>query len=184
MSRIGKKPVQVPGGVEVSFKGNDCVVTGPKGTLSRSLPPDIKVEIEGDVINVYRPTENRHHRALHGLTRTLVANMVYGVSEGYHKVLEIVGVGYRAQSSGDKLTLLVGYSRPVEVTAPEGISFSIEGTNKITVAGIDKELVGETAANIRAIRPPDHYKGKGIRYSGERVRLKAGKAGKVGAKKK
>ena len=182
MSRIGKKPIPVPNGVEVTIKGNEFSVKGPKGTLSRSLPPDMTVELNDGVINVSRPTDNKPHRSLHGLTRTLVANMVHGVSEGFQKNLEIVGVGYRAQMAGDKLTLQLGYSHPVEMAAPQGVSFALEGTNKITVAGIDKELVGETAAKIRAVRPPDHYKGKGVRYAGEYVRLKPGKAGKVGAK--
>ncbi len=180
MSRIGKKPVSVPSGVEVTIKGNELSLKGPKGTLSRTLPHDIIVDLAESVIIVSRPTDSKTHRSMHGLTRTLVANMVQGVSEGFQKELEIVGVGYRAQMAGDKLSLQIGYSHLVEMAAPEGISFSLEGTNKITVAGIDKELVGEMAAEIRAVRPPDHYKGKGIRYTGEYVRLKAGKAGKVG----
>ena len=182
MSRIGKKPIPVPDGIEVTINGNEFSVTGPKGTLSRTLPHDIKIELNEGIITVSRPTDSKPHRSMHGLTRTLVANMVQGVSDGFHKNLEIVGVGYRAQKSGDKLTLQVGHSHPVEMAAPEGIYFSVEGNNKITVAGIDKELVGEVAAEIRALRPPDHYKGKGIRYAGEYVRLKAGKAGKVGSK--
>ena len=151
--------------------------------LSRVLHPDMILEIEDGVITVSRPTDNKMHRSLHGLTRTLVANMVDGVSEGFQKNLEIVGVGYRAQLAGNKLTLQLGYSHPVEFTAPEGITIGIEGTNKVMVSGIDKELVGQVAAQIRKVRPPDHYKGKGVRYAGEQVRLKAGKSGKVGARK-
>ena len=182
MSRIGKKPIPVPNGIEVTIKGNEFAVKGPKGELSRLLSPDMSLELNDGLIIISRPTDSKPHRSMHGLTRTLVANMVQGVSEGFQKNLEIVGVGYRAQMTGDKLTLQVGYSHPVEMSAPEGISFSLEGTNKITVSGIDKEMVGETAAKIRAVKPPDHYKGKGVRYSGEYVRLKAGKAGKVGSK--
>jgi large subunit ribosomal protein L6 len=169
----------MPEGVEVEFGGGEIAARGPRGTLSRSIPPDISLEFSNGVLTVSRPTDNKIHRSLHGLTRTLIANMVQGVSEGFEKGLEIVGVGYRAQISGDKLIFQLGYSRPVEILAPPGISFSLEGTNKVTVSGIDKELVGKVAAQIRALRPPEHYKGKGIRYSGERVRLKAGKSGKA-----
>ncbi len=182
MSRIGKKPIPVPGGVEATLEGNNFSVKGPKGTLSRALPNDMLIELSEGMITVSRPTDSKTHRSMHGLTRTLIANMVQGVSEGFQKNLDITGVGYRAQMAGDKLSLQIGYSHAVEMAAPEGITFSLEGTNKITVAGIDKEMVGETAAKIRAVRPPDHYKGKGIRYAGEYVRLKAGKAGKVGTK--
>lgn len=183
MSRIGEKPIPIPQGVELTLKNNDITVKGPKGTLSRSLHPDISLELNNAVITVSRPTDNKVHRSLHGLTRTLVANMVQGVSEGFQKVLEIVGVGYRAQMSGEKLVLQVGYSHPVEITAPDGITLNVEGTNKVLVSGTDKEMVGKISAQIRAVRPPDHYKGKGVRYSGEYVRLKAGKSGKVGARK-
>lgn len=174
----------MPNGVEIKLDGQHVSVKGLKGQLERTLPGDMMIEIGEDTITVNRPTESKTHRAMHGLTRTLIANMVNGVSEGFERKLEIVGVGYRAQMAQDKLTLQVGYSNPVEIASPDGITFGLEGTNKITVAGIDKELVGQTAAEIRAVRPPDHYKGKGIRYAGEYVRLKAGKAGKVGSKKK
>lgn len=183
MSRVGNKPIQIPQGVDLVFNGNELTVRGPKGTLTRKLHPDMKFEMSEGVLLVSRPTDNRIHRSVHGLTRTLVANMVQGVNEGFQKVLEIVGVGYRAQSAGDKVILQVGYSHPVEIAAPAGITLRVEGNNRVIVAGIDKEAVGEVAAKIRAVRPPDHYKGKGLRYAGERVRLKAGKSGKVGARK-
>ena len=183
MSRVGKRLITVPAGIEVTIKGSDVTVKGPKGTLSRSLHPDISIGMNDGIITVTRPTDNRIHRSLHGLTRTLVANMVEGVHEGFRKVLEVVGVGYRAQMAGEKLMLQIGYSNPVEIIAPEGISLSVEGTNKVIISGIDKELVGKVSADIRALRPPDHYKGKGLRYSGEKVRLKAGKSGKVGSRK-
>ena len=183
MSRVGKRPIPVPEGVEVTLKGSEVTAKGPKGTLSRSLHPDMSIEFNNGVLTVSRPTDNKAHRSLHGLTRTLIANMVQGVNEGFQKGLEIVGVGYRSQLSGGKLILQLGYSHPVEITAPPGISFNLEGTNKVLVSGIDKELVGKVSAQIRAVRPPDHYKGKGGRYSGEQVRLKAGKSGKVGSKK-
>lgn len=183
MSRVGMRPIPVPSGIEVALNGSEVTVKGPKGTLSRDFHPDMQFNLEDGVLTVSRPTDNKMHRSLHGLTRALAANMVQGVSDGFQKVLEIVGVGYRAQLAGDKVTLQIGYSHPVEITAPDGISFQVEGTNKIIVSGIDRELVGEVAAKIRKVRPPDHYKGKGIRYSGEYVRLKAGKSGKVGARK-
>lgn len=183
MSRIGKRPIPIPDGVELTFNGSELTVKGPKGTLSRSFHPDMIFEMDNGVLTVSRPTDNKMHRSLHGLTRTLTSNMVQGVSGGFQKVLEIVGVGYRVQASGQKLVFQLGFSHPVEFSAPEGISFEVEGTNKVTVSGIDREQVGEVAAKIRAIRPPDHYKGKGVRYSGEKVRLKAGKSGKVGARK-
>lgn len=180
MSRIGRKPISIPEGVEIKLRGREIQVKGPKGQLKRTLPRDMIIDISDGFIAVARPTESNIHRSMHGLTRTLIANMVHGVNSGFQKDLQIVGVGYRAQLASDKLTLQIGYSHPVEMQAPEGISFSLEGTNKITVSGINKEMVGEVAANIRAVRPPDHYKGKGIRYAGEYVRLKAGKSGKVG----
>ncbi|MBT9148610.1 MAG: 50S ribosomal protein L6 [Dehalococcoidia bacterium] len=179
MSRVGRKPIPVPEGVEVNFKRGEIFARGPRGTLSRSIPPDMLIELSNGVLTVSRPTDNKIHRSLHGLTRTLIANMVQGVSEGFQKGLEVMGVGYRVQISGEKLIFQLGYSRPVEISAPAGISFSVEGTNKVIVSGIDKELVGKASAQIRALRSPDHYKGKGIRYSGERVRLKAGKSGKA-----
>jgi large subunit ribosomal protein L6 len=183
MSRVGKKPISIPKGIEVTIKGSEVTVKGPKGVLSRSVNQDMAIEIKGDILTVSRPTDSKAHRAFHGLTRTLLDNMVQGVSKGFQKNLEIVGVGYRAQVSDGKLVLNLGYPKPVEFIAPKGVSFSVEGTNKIAVSGIDKELVGRTSAKIRELKPPDHYKGKGIRYSGEYIRLKAGKAGKIGAKK-
>ncbi|HAZ32103.1 MAG TPA: 50S ribosomal protein L6 [Dehalococcoidia bacterium] len=179
MSRVGRIPIPVPEGVEVGFEGGEIAARGPRGTLSRSISPDMSIEFSDGVLTVSRPTDSKTHRSLHGLTRTLIANMVQGVSGGFQKSLEIVGVGYRAQISGEKLIFQLDYSHPVEILAPPGISFSLEGANKVMVSGIDKELVGRVAAQIRALRPPDHYKGKGIRYSGERVRLKAGKSGKA-----
>jgi large subunit ribosomal protein L6 len=179
MSRIGKMPIPIPTGVKVDIKGNTITVNGPKGELSRKIPTDMMVNLDNDVLTVSRPSDSNKHRSFHGLTRTLLANMVEGVSKGFEKNLEIVGVGYRAEKTGDKLTLRMGYSHPVEVTPLPGISLRVEGNNKITVSGIDKEVVGEMAAEIRAIRRPDSYKGKGIRYAGEYVRLKPGKAGKA-----
>jgi len=173
-------PITVPEGVSVDIKGGEVTVTGPKGTLSRQFNPDISITREGDTLIVSRPSDSRQHRSLHGLTRSLLANMVEGVSNGFVRELEIVGVGYRAEKAGDNLVIRVGYSHPVEVSPlPGGVSLATEGTNRIKVIGINKELVGEMAAKIRAIRPPDAYKGKGIRYAGEKVRLKPGKAGKA-----
>ncbi len=180
MSRVGRMPITVPEGVSVDIKGGEVTVTGPKGMLSRQFNPDISITREGDTLIVSRPSDNRQHRSLHGLTRSLLANMVEGVSNGFVRELEIVGVGYRAEKAGDNLVIRVGYSHPVEVSPlPGGVSLATEGTNRIKVIGINKELVGEMAAKIRAIRPPDAYKGKGIRYAGEKVRLKPGKAGKA-----
>jgi len=179
MSRIGKTPIDVPQGVVVDIKGNRVVVTGPKGELSRSFNPDMKIKLDDNILTVSRPSDGRQHRSLHGLTRTLLANMVNGVSQGFEKKLEIVGVGYKAEKSGDKIVLRVGYSHLVEMTPPSGVFIDIEGANKIKVSGIDKEAVGQMAAEIRAVRPPDAYKGKGVRYAGEVVRLKPGKAGKA-----
>ena len=178
MSRIGRKPIQVPNGVNVNLDNNKITVKGPKGTLSRELHKDMKVSVEADVITVERPSENKLHRSLHGTTRSVVANMVSGVTEGFAKSLELVGVGYRASKSGDKLVLNVGYSHPVEFTPENGIEFDVPATNKITIRGIDKELVGATAAKVRAVREPEPYKGKGIKYEGERIIRKEGKAGK------
>src|SRR5512140_3191873 len=183
MSRIGRLPIQVPTGVDVTLAGRTITVTGPKGSLTRELPPRMELEREGDVLTVVRPTENKLDKSLHGLTRTLVNNMVVGVTTGYRKGLEIVGVGYRAQKVGDKLQLALGYSHPVEIIAPEGISFELDTPLKLAVVGIDKELVGQMAAKIRSTRKPEPYKGKGVRYAGEKVRRKAGKAGKIGGKK-
>ena len=176
-------PITVPAGVEVTLDGRQITVKGPKGTLSRELPPRIAVEREGDRIVVTRPTENKLDRSLHGLTRTLVHNMVVGVTAGYRKGLEIVGVGYRAQKVGDKLQLALGYSHPIEIDPPSGITFEVENPVRLAVVGIDKELVGQVAAKVRSTRKPEPYKGKGVRYAGEQVRRKAGKAGKIGAKK-
>jgi large subunit ribosomal protein L6 len=179
MSRIGKMPIPIPTGVKVNIQGDTITVNGPKGELSRKIPTDMRVNLDNDVLTVSRPSDSTKHRSYHGLTRTLLANMVEGVSKGFTKNLDIVGVGYRAEKTGEKLTLRMGYSHPVEVTPLPGTSLSVEGNNRITVSGIDKEVVGEMAAEIRAIRRPDSYKGKGIRYAGEIVRLKPGKAGKA-----
>jgi large subunit ribosomal protein L6 len=179
MSRIGKQPITVPSGVDVTISGSHIAVKGPKGQLEMDAPEDITVAREGDDIVVTRPDDERSHRALHGLTRSLVNNMVLGVSEGFSRDLEIVGVGYRALAQGqDKIELQVGYSHPVPVKAPAGITFDVPAPNRITVNGIDKQLVGQVAADIRKIRKPEPYKGKGIRYSDERVLRKAGKSAK------
>ncbi len=178
MSRIGKLPIALPDGVDFKIEpGNLITVKGPKGTLTRKLVDDMNIAIEDKVITVSRPSDLKKHKALHGLTRTLIANMVQGVVNGYEKVLEVNGVGYRAAKSGKKLTLNLGYSHPVEMSDPDGIETTVEG-NKITVKGIDKEKVGQFAAEIRTKRPPEPYKGKGIKYADEVIRRKAGKAGK------
>jgi len=183
MSRIGKTPIIIPQGVEVRIdEGNYIYVKGPKGEISRSLSSEMIIEMENGVITVKRPTEKRDHRALHGLTRSLLANMIEGVNSGFQKTLEIKGVGYRVQQNGDSLTIQIGYSNPVEFTPPTEITLVADGPTKIHVSGIDKQLVGEIAAQIRRIRRPDPYLGKGIMYSGEKIRRKAGKAGKVGKK--
>jgi large subunit ribosomal protein L6 len=183
MSRIGRLPITVPPSVDVSIVGRDITVKGPKGTLSRALHPDMRVTMEGSTIVVERPTEAKHHKQLHGLTRTLVANMVTGVTDGYRKPLEITGVGYRAAKVGDNLQLNLGYSHPIEIAPPAGVSFEVETPVRLTVVGIDKELVGQVAAQVRATRKPEPYKGKGVHYLGEQIRRKAGKAGKIGGKK-
>ena len=183
MSRIGRLPIAVPSTVDVTIDGRHVTVTGPKGTLSRSLHPDISVNRDEDDLVVTRPTEQKTHKQLHGLTRTLVNNMVVGVTDGYRKGLEITGVGYRATLNGRKLTLNLGYSHPIEIDPPEGISFEVENPTRLAVVGIDKELVGQIAAKVRSTRKPEPYKGKGVRYAGEQIRRKAGKAGKVGGKK-
>lgn len=181
MSRIGKQPIELPNKVEVDIRGSEVTVKGPKGTLTRPMPPDMRIKVEGGVLTVERPTDHRNHRSLHGLTRALLANMVHGVSEGFSKSLEIVGTGYRAEMQGETLILYLGYSHPIEFPPPEGISFEVpRGGRTVTVQGYDKELVGEIAARIRRQRPPEPYKGKGVRYEGEHVRRKAGKAGRVG----
>ena len=179
MSRIGKAPIPVPSGVDVAVGDGNVTVKGPKGTLARRLPPDITVRQDGDQLVVERPDDEREHRALHGLTRSLVNNMVVGVTDGFSKDLEIVGVGYRATAQGpSRLELALGFSHPVVVEAPEGITFEVPAPTRITVRGIDKEAVGQVAANIRKVRKPEPYKGKGVRYAGEYVQRKAGKAAK------
>ena len=179
MSRIGKAPIPVPSGVEVTINGREVAVKGPKGTLARELPGDITVRQDGDTLVVERPNDERQNRAFHGLARALVNNMVVGVTEGYRKQLEIVGVGYRAALKGsDTLELALGFSHPVVVNAPEGVTFETPAPTRIDVIGIDKQVVGQVAADIRAIRKPEPYKGKGVRYLGERVLRKAGKTGK------
>jgi len=178
MSRIGRKPINVPTGVSVSFEETKIMVNGPKGKLSRVLHKDMKVVMEGNVINVERPSDNKLHRSLHGTTRSVVANMVSGVTEGFSKNLDLVGVGYRANKNGDKLVLNVGYSHPVEIAPESGIEFEVPNNTKIIVKGIDKELVGAMAAKIRSVREPEPYKGKGIKYDYERILRKEGKAGK------
>src|SRR5215469_4009130 len=184
MSRIGRLPISVPSGVQVEVKpGNAITVTGPKGTLSRVFPPGLTFTQENGHIIVSRPDDSKSNRALHGLSRTLLANMVQGVKDGFTKTLELQGVGYRVAKVGNNLVFQVGYSHPVQVNPPDGITFAVDGTTRLSVSGIDKQLVGQTAAEIRSIRKPEPYKGKGIRYAGEVVRMKAGKAGKVGAKK-
>ncbi|MBI1886154.1 MAG: 50S ribosomal protein L6 [Chloroflexi bacterium] len=179
MSRIGQLPIPLPSSVQVQIEGSRVSVKGPKGELSRDFDQDIVVEMADGQLLVKRPTDQPRHRALHGLTRSLLANMVTGVSEGFTKALELQGVGYRAQMQGPNLVLAVGYSRPVEVPPPPGIEFEVDGTSRVLIRGIDRELVGQVAADVRAVRPPEPYKGKGIRYAGEYVRRKAGKAGKA-----
>ena len=178
MSRIGNKPITVPAGVEVKLEEKHLTVKGPKGTLERDIHENISVSIEGNVINVTRPNDEPENRSLHGLTRTLIANMIEGVLNEYKKELQIVGVGYRAQKQGNKLVMNLGYSHPVEMVEPEGIKFEVPNANTIIVSGIDKETVGQTAAVIRTKRPPEVYHGKGIKYSDEHIRRKEGKTGK------
>jgi large subunit ribosomal protein L6 len=180
MSRIGVKPIPVPSGVSIDLgAGNAVSVKGPKGQLEQQLSPRVTIVQEDGVLRVTRDTENRDVKALHGLTRSLLNNMVVGVTDGYTKTLEIQGVGYRAQMQGKNLVLNVGFSHPVNLTPPEGITYAVEGNNRVLVSGINKQVVGEEAARIRGVRPPEPYKGKGIRYAGEFVRRKAGKAGKA-----
>ena len=179
MSRVGKSPITVPTGVDVTIAGKLVSVKGPKGNLSRELPGEITIRQDGETLLVERPDDERENRSLHGLARTLVNNMVVGVTDGYAKELEIIGVGYRAEAQGDAaLRLALGFSHPVQVQAPDGVTFEVPAPTRIVVRGIDKERVGQTAANIRAIRKPEPYKGKGVRYLGERVIRKAGKTGK------
>jgi large subunit ribosomal protein L6 len=183
MSRIGRLAIPIPAGVSVELTGNHVAVKGPKGELERDLAPELRIVKEDGVLRVERPDDQKKSRELHGLTRTLLANMVIGVTEGFRKPLEITGVGYRAQMVGKKLQLNLGYSHPIEIDPPAGISFDVETPIKLAVVGIDKELVGHIAARIRASRKPEPYKGKGVRYAGEQIRRKAGKAGKIGGKK-
>ena len=181
MSRIGKQPIPLPQKVEVDIRGSHVTVKGPKGQLERSFDPAMTIKLEDGVLTVERPTDQRQHRATHGLTRALLANMVTGVSDGLSKVLELEGTGYRAELQGEKLILFLGYSHPIEFPPPQGISFEVpRGGRMVTVMGVDKELVGEIAARIRRQRPPEPYQGKGVRYQGERVRRKAGKSGRAG----
>jgi len=184
MSRIGKLPIPLPKGVTVDIQSSEVTVKGPKGELHRSFYPAMSIALMDGNIVVTRPNDQKFYRALHGLTRSLLANMVEGVDKGFEKVLDIVGVGYRAQKNGDNLVLQVGYTNTIEISPPAGITLIAEGVNRIKVSGIDKELVGNVAAKIRAVRPPDSYKGKGIRYSGEKIRIKPGKAGKAIGKKR
>ncbi|MFB9308865.1 large subunit ribosomal protein L6 [Agromyces hippuratus] len=178
MSRIGRLPIDIPAGVEVKIDGQAVSVKGPKGELALTVAAPIEVKLEENQVLVTRPDDERTSRSLHGLTRTLIANQIIGVTQGYTKALEIVGTGYRVAQKGSSLELALGFSHPVVVDAPTGITLTVEGNNKITVAGIDKQAVGEVAANIRKIKKPEPYKGKGIRYAGEVVRRKAGKSGK------
>ncbi|MGM0904307.1 MAG: 50S ribosomal protein L6 [Bacillota bacterium] len=178
MSRVGKKPIEIPAGVTVTNENNLVTVKGPKGELSRSFNQDMQIVIEENVITISRPTDAKEHRALHGTTRAVLANMVEGVSKGFERSLDLIGVGYRAAKQGKKLVLSVGYSHPVEIEAEEGLEIEVPSNTKIIIKGTDKERVGALAANIRGVRPPEPYKGKGIRYEGEFVRRKEGKTGK------
>ncbi len=178
MSRIGRKPITIPQGVQVDILGNNVKVKGPKGELIQAVHPDMKVSLNNGIITVDRPSDEKKHRSLHGLTRTLVSNMISGVTNGYTKALDINGVGYRAAKQGKNLVLTIGYSHPVEIQPLPGIEFDVPAPNKIVVKGIDKQLVGQMAAEIRAVREPEPYKGKGIKYESEVIRRKAGKTGK------
>nr|MDH3152638.1 50S ribosomal protein L6 [Bacillus licheniformis] len=178
MSRVGKKLLEIPSGVTVTLNDNTVTVKGPKGELTRTFHPDMKIKIEDNVLTVERPSDNKEHRAPHGTTRNIIGNMVEGVSKGFERGLELVGVGYRASKSGNKLVLNVGYSHPVEIVPENGIEIEVPSQTKVVVKGTDKERVGATAANIRAVRSPEPYKGKGIRYEGEMVRRKEGKSAK------
>jgi large subunit ribosomal protein L6 len=180
MSRIGRRPIQIPGGVDFKMtEENEVTVKGPKGTLSQSFSPDLSITIDNGIITIERPSDHRNHRSLHGLSRTLLSNMVTGVTTGFTKNLDMTGVGYRAAMDGKTLVLNVGYSHPVRLQPADGIAFAVEPGNRISVSGFDKQVVGEEAARIRRVRPPEPYKGKGIRYEGEIIRRKAGKTGKA-----
>jgi large subunit ribosomal protein L6 len=178
MSRIGKLPITVPGGVDVAIDGRVVTVKGPKGSLTHTVAAPIDVARDGDTLLVTRPNDERLSRSLHGLTRTLISNMVIGVTQGYEKKLEIVGTGYRVVAKGSDMEFALGYSHPIPVSPPAGITFTVEAPTRFSVSGIDKQLVGEVAANLRKLRKPDPYKGKGVRYAGEQIRRKVGKAGK------
>jgi large subunit ribosomal protein L6 len=178
MSRVGKKPIEIPAGVTVTVNNNSVIVRGPKGELTRSFSPDITINVEENVVTITRPSDAKEHRALHGTTRAVIANMVEGVSTGFTRNLELIGVGYRASKQGNKLVLNVGYSHPVEIEPETGLEIEVPANTKIVIKGTDKERVGALAANIRGVRPPEPYKGKGIRYEGEFVRRKEGKTGK------
>lgn len=178
MSRVGKKVIEIPEGVTITNNNNEVTVKGPKGELTRQFNKDLTIEVEGSTATVVRPSDSKEHRTIHGTTRALLANMVEGVSKGFERNLELVGVGYRAQKQGTKLVLSVGFSHPVEFEAENGIDIDVPANTKISIKGIDKERVGAIAANIRQVRPPEPYKGKGIRYEGEQVRRKEGKTGK------
>lgn len=178
MSRIGRKPIEIPSGVDVSQNGNVLTVKGPKGTLTRELHKDMIIKVEENTLIIERPSENKLHRSLHGTTRSVVNNMVEGVSKGFEKNLELVGVGYRAAKAGDKVTLSLGFSHPVEILPEEGIEIEVPAQTKLTIKGINKEQVGQVAAKIRSLREPEPYKGKGIKYEGEVIRRKVGKTGK------
>lgn len=182
MSRIGRKPVAVPQGVQIEVDGRLVKVKGPKGELTQEVHPDMKINITDNQLTVERPSDNKEHRSLHGLTRSLISNMVQGVTNGFAKGLDINGVGYRAAKQGSNIVLSIGYSHPVEIKPLEGIEFEVPAPNKILVKGIDKQAVGQMAAQIRAVREPEPYKGKGIKYENEVIRRKAGKAGKAGKK--
>ncbi len=181
MSRVGSAPITIPSGVIVEKNGKEVLVNGPKGSLKLTIYPEVDMEIEGDKILVTRKNDQKKSKALHGLTRNLINNMVIGVAQGWSKKLELVGVGFRAQGGGETLTLNVGYSHPVTIKAPQGVNFQVTDNTKITVSGIDKALVGQVAANVKKVKKPDAYKGKGVRYEGEYIRRKAGKSGKAGA---
>jgi large subunit ribosomal protein L6 len=184
MSRIGRLPITVPAGVAITIKDNKVTVKGPKGEINQTFVPDMSIKLEENILTVSRPSDSKQHRALHGLTRALLNNMVLGVTKGWDRTLEIVGVGFRAEKSGEKVILRVGFSHQVEVVPLPGITLALDGPSRVKVMGVNKEIVGEMAAEIRAIRPPDAYKGKGIRYVGEVVRIKPGKAGKAVGKGK